>query len=63
MVNMVTEAFKEAGVNIRSFENESNGLIGYNIIDVDPSQAKVTEQMLQLVRQKEDVIKARLLSF
>jgi D-3-phosphoglycerate dehydrogenase len=49
MIAEITRVIGSAGINIHSFKNESNGKVGYNLIDVEVDvPAAVTEQLSKL---------------
>jgi D-3-phosphoglycerate dehydrogenase len=60
MIAQITQVIGEAGVNIQSFGNESNGTIGYNIIDTD---ADVPQDVLDSIQALENVVRVRLIAF
>lgn len=60
MIADITKQFGDAGVNIHSFKNESNGKIGYNIIDVE---GDVAGSVITALEGLENVIRVRSLSF
>ncbi len=47
-------------INIASYLNESNGTIGYNIIDVESA---LTEELIQEIKDNPNVIRTRLITF
>ncbi len=59
MISSIAGVFGAAGVNINSMANESNGKIGYNIIDVS---APVSETLLSALAALPGVIRTRALS-
>jgi D-3-phosphoglycerate dehydrogenase len=49
MIAEITRVIGAAGINIHSFKNESNGKVGYNLIDVEVDvPAAVVEQLTKL---------------
>ncbi len=60
MIAQITDVIGKAGLNIHSFKNESNGKIGYNIVDLD---VDVGTDVLERVRRVPNIIAARHLSF
>lgn len=60
MIASITQVFGAAGVNIQSFTNESNGKVGYNIIDVESDLPAGVEASLAAI---ENVIRVRVLKF
>jgi D-3-phosphoglycerate dehydrogenase len=60
MIAFVSNIFGDNEVNIASYLNQSNGKVGYNIIDVESAiPALVVEQ----IAQNTDVIRTRVISF
>lgn len=60
MIALVSNIFGENDVNIASYLNQSNGTIGYNIIDVE---TEIPRRVVEKVEQNEDVIRTRVISF
>ncbi|MDR2581811.1 MAG: phosphoglycerate dehydrogenase [Fibromonadaceae bacterium] len=60
MIALISKVFGDAGINISRFKNESNGKIGYNIIDVDSS---VSQSLIESLRKIEQVIRVRVIEF
>ncbi|MEI7777144.1 MAG: phosphoglycerate dehydrogenase [bacterium] len=60
MIAVITGALGEAGVNIQAFANESNGKIGYNLVDLDVS---VCDEVVERIRQLPNVLRVRVLTF
>ncbi len=60
MIGFVTNVLGSHGVNIVSFKNESNGKVGYNIIDVESS---LEEKIIAEIEANEDVIRTRQIQF
>jgi D-3-phosphoglycerate dehydrogenase len=60
MIALVTQVLGKAGLNIQSFTNESNGKVGYNIIDLEQDIPPGVEAALAAV---ENVIRVRVLRF
>jgi D-3-phosphoglycerate dehydrogenase len=58
MIAFATKVISGYGLNIASYLNESNGKIGYNIIDVE---SKIPDSILGDVRKNQDVIRTRLI--
>jgi D-3-phosphoglycerate dehydrogenase len=54
----ITKVLGDAGVNIASFVNKSNGKVGYNIIDVE---GDVPQSAVDAVAAGEDVIRTRVI--
>ncbi len=60
MIGFVTNVLGEHSVNIVSYKNESNGTVGYNIIDVElPLDTKIIGDL----EANEDVIRTRQITF
>lgn len=60
VIGVASQAIGESGVNIGSYLNESNGEVGYNIIDVaSPIPAEVIER----IQAHPDVIRTRVIRF
>lgn len=60
MIGFVSNILGSHGVNIVSFKNESNGKVGYNIIDVESS---LEEKIIVEIEANEDVIRTRQIQF
>jgi D-3-phosphoglycerate dehydrogenase / 2-oxoglutarate reductase len=60
MIGFVTNVLGNHGVNIGSYQNESNGKVGYNIIDLESS---LDEKILAELEANEDVIRTRQITF
>jgi D-3-phosphoglycerate dehydrogenase / 2-oxoglutarate reductase len=60
MIAQITQVLGNAGVNIQSYTNASNGKIGYNIIDLD---VELPVALVDSIRQIANVIKTRVLKF
>ncbi len=58
MIAFATKVISGYGVNIASYLNESNGKIGYNIIDVE---SKIPDGILGDFEKNRDVIRTRLI--
>lgn len=56
MIGLVSQCLGEHNLNIMSYLNESNGAIGYNIIDLSDS---VSDDILHDIRAMEGVIRVR----
>ena len=59
MIGFATNIIGSNNINIASYINESNGLIGYNIIDVE---SPVPEAVITEIESHPDVIRTRLIS-
>lgn len=60
MIALVSNIFGENDVNIASYLNQSNGTIGYNIIDVETD---IPRRIVEKVEHNEDVIRTRIIPF
>lgn len=60
MIALISKVFGDAGVNISSFKNESNGKIGYNLIDIESS---VSQNLIDTLKKIESVIRVRVIKF
>ncbi len=60
LIGFITNTLGNHGVNIVSFKNESNGEIGYNIIDLE---SPLDENILAEIKANEDVIRTREITF
>ncbi len=60
MIALITQIIGESNLNIQSFNNESNGKIGYNIIDLG---SKVSDSVIEKIQALDNVIRVRLLAF
>ncbi len=60
MIAFVSKIFGDHGVNIASYLNQSNGTIGYNIIDVE---CEVPSVVIQEISKNQDVIRTRIIDF
>jgi len=60
MIAAITQVVGAAGLNIQSFTNESNGKVGYNIIDLEQELPAGVEAALSAI---ENVIRVRVLLF
>jgi D-3-phosphoglycerate dehydrogenase len=58
MIAFATNVISGYGINIASYLNESNGRIGYNIIDVE---SEVPEGLLGDIAKNGNVIRTRLI--
>ncbi len=56
MIAEITKVIGGAGINIHSFKNESNGKIGYNLID---TQVEVPDTVLEQLRALDKVVFVR----
>jgi D-3-phosphoglycerate dehydrogenase len=60
MIAQITQVIGNAGLNIVSFTNASNGKIGYNIIDLDKD---LPEPLVDTIKAIGNVVKVRVLRF
>jgi len=60
MIALISKVFGDAGINISSFKNESNGKIGYNIIDID---AAVPQSLIDMLKKTQSIIRVRVIEF
>ncbi len=58
MIAAITKVLGEAGVNIASLVNKSNGKVGYNIVDV---QGDIPETLVKGIEASADVIRVRVI--
>lgn len=60
MIAFITNVLGNSQINIDSYKNESNGTIGYNIIDME---SDVPNSILDLIECNDDVIRTRIITF
>ncbi len=60
VIGQVTNILGENGVNIVSFKNESNGMVGYNIIDLE---AALDPKVVAELEANKDIIRTRQIMF
>ncbi|MGI9538509.1 MAG: 3-phosphoglycerate dehydrogenase family protein [Desulfocapsaceae bacterium] len=60
MIAFITNVLGDNQINIDSYKNESNGTIGYNIIDME---SDVPNDILDLIECNDDVIRTRIITF
>lgn len=60
MIGLVTNILGRHDINIMSYTNESNGVIGYNIIDCE---GPVSREVQQEIEQNDGVIRTRVIAF
>lgn len=60
MIAFVSNIFGDFNVNIASYLNQSNGTVGYNIIDVEDL---IPEGVVEKIEENEDVIRTRVICF
>ncbi|MCL2282346.1 MAG: 3-phosphoglycerate dehydrogenase family protein [Fibromonadales bacterium] len=60
MIALISKVFGDAGVNISSFKNESNGKIGYNLVDIDIAAG---QGLIDSLKKIEHIIRVRVIEF
>jgi D-3-phosphoglycerate dehydrogenase len=60
MIAFITNVLGDNQINIDSLKNESNGVIGYNIID---TASEVSKAIVKQIESNEDVIRLRIITF
>lgn len=60
MIAFVSNAFGNHTLNIASYLNQSNGTVGYNIIDVEE---EIPEPLISEIEHNSDVIRTRVIRF
>lgn len=60
MIAFVSNIFGDNDLNITSYLNQSNGKVGYNIIDVE---SEIPELVVQKIEENSDVIRTRIIIF
>ena len=60
MIAFITNVLGDNQINIDSYKNESNGTIGYNIIDME---SDVSSDILDQIECNDDVIRTRIITF
>lgn len=60
MIAVIAGILGEAGINIQALTNESNGKIGYNLVDVETD---VDEGVAERIRQLPNILRVRVLRF
>ncbi len=60
MIGLVTNILGKYDINIMSYTNESNGVVGYNIIDCE---GPVSREVQQEIEENEGVIRTRVITF
>ena len=58
MIGWVSQILGECGLNIESYRNESNGKIGYNIVDL---RCDVPADAIRRIGENHDVIRTRVI--
>jgi len=60
MIAFITNVLGDNQINIDSYNNESNGAIGYNIIDME---SDVSKEIVDQIEDNDDVIRTRTITF
>jgi D-3-phosphoglycerate dehydrogenase len=60
MIGFASQAIGASGINIASYLNESNGVIGYNLIDLESG---IPDQVLALIKDHPGVIRLRTINY
>jgi len=60
MIGLVTNILGKHDINIMSYTNESNGVIGYNIIDCE---GPVSPEVQQEIEENDGVLRTRVITF
>ncbi len=60
MIGFASQKIGEHGINISSYLNESNGAVGYNIIDLE---SPVTDDVIKEIEDHKDVVRTRTIVF
>jgi D-3-phosphoglycerate dehydrogenase len=60
MIGYASQTIGAQGINIASYLNESNGVIGYNLIDLENP---IPEEVITLIQNHPDVIKTRTIEY
>lgn len=60
MIGFASQIIGSAGINIASYLNESNGAVGYNIIDLEDA---IAPKVVAKIEDHPDVIKTRVIRF
>jgi D-3-phosphoglycerate dehydrogenase / 2-oxoglutarate reductase len=60
MIAFITNVLGHNKINIDSYKNESNGAIGYNIIDME---SDVPGSIVDMIKDNDDVIRTRIITF
>ena len=59
MIGFASNIIGSRGINIASYLNESNGLVGYNIIDVE---SPIPDEVIAEIEAHPDVIRTRIMA-
>lgn len=60
MIGFASQTIGAGAINIASYLNESNGVIGYNLIDLESG---IPDQVLSLIRDHPGVIRTRTINY
>jgi D-3-phosphoglycerate dehydrogenase len=60
MIGFASQTIGDSGINIVSYLNESNGVIGYNIIDL---AGGISDKVLALIKEHPGVIRTRMINY
>ena len=60
MIGLVTNILGKYDINIMSYTNESNGVVGYNIIDCE---GPISKKVQQEIEKNEGVVRTRVITF
>ena len=60
MIAQVSKIFGNHNLNIASYLNQSNGTVGYNIVDVE---SKIPGSVVSEIKENKDVIRTRVITF
>jgi len=60
MIAYITNVLGEHDINIDSYKNESNGAIGYNVIDIE---SEINGDIVEKLQQNDNVIRTRIIKF
>ena len=60
MIGFASQTIGSSNINIASYLNESNGTVGYNIIDLESA---MPEDMADRIRSHPDVIRTRVIRY
>lgn len=60
MIAFISNAFGDHNINISSYLNQSNGTVGYNIIDVESA---LSPALIADIEKNSDVIRTRVITF
>lgn len=60
MIAVIAGVLGVAGINIQALTNESNGKIGYNLVDLE---IDISDEVVEQIRQLPNILKVRVLRF